>query len=337
MLDKSQQFEKLMMHYLSENISDADERILLDILNSDPKYKVRYNEMVKTRAISLIPFIESQKTSNYKNLLQLLNNGLSLNSQPKFLQYFVRIAAIIIFVLSTSIFTYYIYTGYNNSTNNLMSYQTVVPLGSEAKIVLPDGTVAWLNSGSTLKYNNQYGKENREVSMSGEGYFEVQKNLKKPFLVYVDKIKVRVLGTVFNVRAYSDDKLVEVNLLKGKVDVSLCEGINSEVVTLEPNEKMIYNKESHKMDSYKADAARSASWTNGKLCFVDASLEDISNDLERRFDVQIYIKSQKIKEELFSGSLDLNQSISEILEYLDVDKKYSKTFNGKMISITNSK
>ncbi len=335
MIDKTKQFEELMMKHISENISDNEEGILLVILNSDPKFKVQYNEMLKTRAISLIPFIESQKTSNYKNLLKLLNNGLFLNSQPKFMQYFLKIAAIIIFVLSTSISTYYIFTGHTNSSNNLMSYQTVVPLGSQTKIVLPDGTVAWLNSGSTLKYNNSYGNENRSVYLTGEGYFEVQKNPKKPFLVYANDIKVKVLGTVFNVRSYTDENTIQVDLLEGKVDVS-CESFNNkEILSLLPNEKMVFNKATKALTTHKVDASRSSTWTTGKLCFVDASLEDIAKNLERKYDIHIQIQSQDIKDELFSGSLDLNQPINEILEYIDVDKKYTRIFSGKNVSIIN--
>lgn len=335
MLDKTQQFEKLMMHHLSESISDNDERLLLDILNSDHKFKVLYNEMVKTRAISLIPFIESRKKSNYKLLLQLMNNGLSFNSQPKLLQYFLRIAAIIIFVLSTSISTYYIYIGYNNSTNNLMSYQTVVPLGSQAKIVLPDGTVAWLNSGSTLKYNNLYGKKNREVLMTGEGYFDVKKDKNKPFLVHTNNIEIKVLGTVFNVRSYIDDPAVEVNLLEGKVDVSLLDNKNAEKLTLTPNHKIIYNKKSKTMQSFAADVSKSTQWQTGKLCFIDASLEEIAKDLERKYDVQICFQSNKIKNEFYSGSLDLNLPLNTLLEYIDVDNKFIRTYKGKIVTINN--
>jgi ferric-dicitrate binding protein FerR (iron transport regulator) len=335
MLDKTQQFEQLMMQYLSENNSDTDEQLLIGILNSDPHYKARYNEMVKTRAISLTPAVEAHKTSNYRNLLQLLNKGLSLNSQPKFVHYFIRVAAIIIFVLSTSISTYYIYNEFYNSSNTLMSYETIAPHGSQSKIVLPDGTIAWLNSGSILKYNTSYGRKNRTVYLSGEGYFDVQKNTEKPFFVHAGDINVKVLGTVFNVRAYNDEATVEVNLIEGKVDVSLTDDIANVALSLVPNQKMVYIKQNKSLRSYNADAARSATWTTGKLCFVDASLEEISKDLERKYDVKINVQAKNIKDELFSGSLDLNQPIDNVLKYLDVDKKYVRTYTGKTISISN--
>ncbi len=334
MSDKTQQFEKLMMLYLSETISDKDERILIDILNSDPKYKVRYNEMVKTRAISMIPLIESDKAANYSRIHKPVINSTLLNRCPDFLQQFLRIAAIVIFILSTSVSTYYIYTEFN-SKNNMLSFETVVPHGSQSKIVLPDGTIAWLNSGSILKYNNNYGKRDRTVYLTGEGYFEVEKNPGKPFFVFANDIKVKVLGTIFNVRSYNDETSVEVNLIEGKVDISLSEVENPRTLSLLPDQKMVYNKQNKSIRAYKADASRAATWTTGKLCFVDASLEDISKDLERRYDIQIIIKTQKIKEELFSGSLDLIQPIEKILEYMDVDNKYSRIYSGRTIYIAN--
>lgn len=335
MLDKTRQFRELMMRYLSGNISDSDERFFLDILHSDPKYKIIYTEMAKTMAISQYHILESKKTANYKYLLRLISNGLLLNRQPNPLQYFLRIAAIVLFVLSTSISTYYIYTGYN-SKENILSYQTVVPFGSQTKIILPDGTIACLNSGSTLKYNNSYGNKNRTVYLTGEGYFDVHKNPKKPFLVYANDIQIKVLGTVFNVQSYINDQTVEVNLLKGKVDITLNSSGKSGNLTLKPNEKMIYNKKTNTIYSYKTDASKSVQWTIGKLCFSDASFFEIAKQLERRYDVKILIESDKVKNERFSGTLDTKEPLEKVLNHIDVDKKFLKTYNGKTVLITNN-
>jgi len=334
MQDKKNQFEYLINNYLSGNISEDEERALLDILNSDPKYKVLYSEMVKTRAISFIPALEKEKKSHYKNFIHSLNSGFTLNVASNLFRTFLKTAAIIVFVLSTSISSYLIFTN-NIGNNKLANCETVVPLGSQAKIILPDGTVAWLNSGSTLKYNNLYGKKNREVLLTGEGYFEVTKDKSKPFLVYTNNIEIKVLGTVFNVRSYLDDPTVEVNLLEGKVDVTTLNNGSSKKLSLIPNEKIIYTKNTGTMFSYKTDASKSAQWTIGKLCFVDASLEDIAKDLERRYDVKIKLETANVKNEIFSGSLNLNQPLNEILDYLDVDKKFSRTYNGKIIIINN--
>jgi transmembrane sensor len=332
MQDKSKQFEYLMSTHLSGGISEDEEQVLLEILDSDAKYKVLYAEMAKTRAISFIPVLENEKKSQYKNFIHTLNNGLTINVKSNFYRNCLKIASVILFVLSTSISFYYILSD-NFFREKLASNETVVPLGSQAKIILPDGTIAWLNSGSTLKYNNLYGKKNREVLLSGEGYFEVTKDKSKPFFVHTNNIQVKVLGTVFNVRSYMNDRTVEVNLLEGKVDVSMLDNNSSKKLMLIPNEKMIYNKNTKIMYSCKADAAKSAQWTIGKLCFVNSSLKDISKDLERKYNVKIMLESNRVKNEFFSGSLDLNQPLKFILDYLDVDKKFTKTYNGQTVSI----
>lgn len=331
MQDKTKQFEYLMSTHLSGGISEDEEQVLLEILNSDAKYKVLYAEMAKTRAISFIPVLENEKKSHYKNLTRTLNNVI-LNTSSNLIRNILKVAAIAIFVLSTSISFYYILSD-NFLREKLASSETVVPLGSQAKIILPDGTIAWLNSGSTLKYSNLYGKKNREVLLSGEGYFEVTKDKSKPFFVHTNNIQVKVLGTVFNVRSYMNDRTVEVNLLEGKVDVSMLDNNSSKKLILIPNEKMIYNKNTKTMYSCKADAAKSAQWTIGKLCFVNSSLKDISKDLERKYNVKIILESDRVKNEIFSGSLDLNQPLKFILDYLDVDKKFTKTYNGQTVSI----
>lgn len=334
MQNREQQFKKLMTCHLSGDISDKDEQMLLDILNSDPYYKTLYNELVKTRAISQIPIIESEKTNNYKLLSELINNGFSHFILPVFLKNFLRIAAIIVFLFSTSLSSYYIYTKLSTS-NNVLSYETIVPHGSQSKIVLPDKTTVWLNSGSKLKYNANYGKDNRTVELTGEAYFEVSKNKNKPFLVIANSIKVKVLGTVFNVRSYSNEKNIEVNLLEGKVDVSLNIDDSPDKLSLIPNQKVVYDKSEKTFTTSNTDASKAASWTTGKLCFVDASLQDIAKDLERRFDVKIIFKTQSIKNELYSGSLDLKQPITQILEYIDVDRKYNRKYVGDRIYIEN--
>lgn len=333
MQNKNKIFEDLILDYFSGKLSEQDESIFLHLLNSHPKYKNKYREMAKERAISFIPTLEKGKDKNYQIVDSTINNKKHINTYgATFFRYFSRVAAVLLFILSTSIASYYIYND-NFKSTKLVSCETVVPFGSQAKIILPDGTVAWLNSGSTLKYSNLFGKKTRDVSLTGEGYFEVTKDKNKPFLVHTNNIQIKVLGTVFNVRSYVDDPTVEVNLLEGKVDVSILDATDNNRLTLYPNEKMVYDKENKSMLSYNADAAKSVQWTIGKLCFVDAPIEKIARDIERKYDVHIIIDSEKIKGEIFSGSINLNQPLNEVLDYIDVDKKFDITNNGKTIII----
>jgi len=333
MFDRNRQFENLMMDYLSGTISDEDEKILLDLLKSNPKYRSKYGDMAKMRAISFVPVLEEEKPSNYHRFKRQIKNVHRPDRRLDSFKSMTRIAAMAFFMISASIASYLLLKNSMPVGKNLTTCETVVPLGSQAKIILPDSSVAWLNSGSTLKYNNFYGKNKREVILTGEGYFEVKKDKKIPFYVHVNNVQVKVLGTTFNVRSYLNDPTVEVDLLTGKVDVSTIGVGRPKKLTLMPDEKMIYDKKSNVMSLCKTDAAKSAQWTIGKLCFVDASIEYIADFLERKYDVQIKLEKESIKKEIFSGSLDLNQPINKVLDYLDVDKKFKIGYAGKTIAI----
>ena len=246
----------------------------------------------------------------------------SIQLPPSRISNFRNIAAIITLIISVSVASFYIYRDFTAPADIAFWYETMSPVGSQTKIILPDSTIVWLNSGSTLKYNRSFGEKCREVALAGEGYFEVKKDKTKPFTVHTDSINVNVLGTVFNVRAYIEDATVTVNLIEGSVNVSLPNADSQGALTMKPNEKLVFNKLTKKIESSQVDASRSSLWTTGKLCFVDATLEQISRDLERKYNVKIQIASEKTKNELFSGSLNLNQPLLEVLNYIDVDKKF---------------
>jgi len=322
-----------MILHLSGTISTDDERWLTEILLSDPYYQTLYKEMAQIKALSFVPVLEKQKKSNYdRNIGSILFDGASVRSRFTFLY---RMTAVLVLAFSLTTAFFYLNKA-GNQDSKLAGCQTIVPFGSQTKLVLSDGTVVWLNSGSTLSYNASYGENTRDVYLAGEGYFEVHKNPKKPFIVHTNQINVKVLGTVFNVRSYTNEPSVQVDLLEGKVNVSATGTTNEHPeMTLLPDEKMIYQKDKKTMTSYKSNAARTAQWVTGKLCFVDASLESIAKDLERRFDIQIKLESNNIKNETFSGSINLNQPIGAILDYLDVDKKFAKIYMGRTIVIKN--
>ena len=331
MKSEDKNFEDLMIDYLSGNISEMDQQHLSELLKSNRDFKMRFDEMLKIRAMSYVPGIEAQKQSNYNKILEQINDTPIFNNTRSRFSNFRNIVAIIALVISVSVASYYIYSDISSPADTAFQYETFSPVGSQTKIILPDSTVVWLNSGTSLKYNKAYGKKNREVTLVGEGYFEVTKDKSKPFIVQTDSLNVNVLGTVFNVRAYNDDADVTVNLIEGSVNISLPKKVG--LFSMKPNEKLVFNKQTKKIETSEVDASRSSLWTTGKLCFVDATLEQISKDLERKYDVKIQIASEKIKNELFSGSLNLNLSLKEVLAYIDVDKKFSINQSGDTIYI----
>lgn len=187
------------------------------------------------------------------------------------------------------------------------------PLGARTKLYLPDGTLVWLNAGSKITYSQGFGMDNRQLNLEGEGYFEVIHNPKLPFEIHTHEVDLRVLGTKFNFKNYSDDEEITVNLLEGRV--ALHNGLKSmSDLYLSPNEKMVMNKRTGEMVKSKTRAENSMLWTNDELFFDEELLQDIAKKLMRSYDVKIEI-ADSLKNRRFYGSFRvMGNTIEEVLE-----------------------
>ena len=219
--------------------------------------------------------------------------------------------------------------------------------GNRTKIVLPDGSQVWLNAGSNLDYNNSnFTKGIREVSLNGEAYFDVVKNPEKPFIIHTRKMDIKVLGTSFNIRSYSDEKFAEAALIKGSLEVTLKD--MDQKLVLRPNEKIIVANEEPKTDKkpekvalVKPNPVRVSkfeveeikpnptyniigeiAWTQNKLYFEDETLEDIGHLIERWFGKKVTIANESLKSVHYTGNFE-NETMDEVLSYL----RLSRSFN----------
>ena len=116
-----------------------------------------------------------------------------------------------------------------------------VPLGAKSCITLPDGTKAWLNAGTELTYNEDYGQKKRTLFLTGEAFFDVAKDKEHPFIVNTSDLIIQALGTQFNVKAYPEEKIITTTLVEGKIDVRMIKSNRQlKKVTLLPNEEIVY-------------------------------------------------------------------------------------------------
>jgi transmembrane sensor len=210
--------------------------------------------------------------------------------------------------------------------------------GSKSKIELPDGTRVNLNSGSFIRYPNNFGGDKREVYFEGEAYFDVKKNKNKPFIVNTGDIKIKVLGTQFNVCAYPDDDNIETTLVKGEVEVYYNNkgSLGKKYVKLKPNQKFIFQKsllvDQKKQDQHLptekileprepvsieniANTEHYTSWKDDKLEFSNVRFEDLITRLERWYNVSIVILNPEIKNARLSGEFE-KETIEQALEAL---------------------
>lgn len=207
-------------------------------------------------------------------------------------------AAMICIPICIAFFTYNILS-ISNADKNRSPFMVKANKGDKATVVLPDGTDVILNSASQLSYLSDFGRNERRVHLEGEGYFKVAHDARRTFIVQVGELEVKVMGTVFNVCAYSNDQDVTVVLLEGKVGVYT----PSTSATLSPGEKINYNKSTRKLSTEKVYPDDYVSWTKGNLYFQNESLENIMKALSRVYDVTIRIDSPKISEERFTGTI----------------------------------
>jgi ferric-dicitrate binding protein FerR (iron transport regulator) len=197
-----------------------------------------------------------------------------------------------------------------------MVYNTViVPYGKRTQITLSDNSSVWLNSGSKLIYPAHFASNKREVYLDGEAIFEVSHNKQKPFHVVTHDVEVKVLGTVFDLSAYNDDKTTSTVLESGSVEMKeLGQSIfNTSKATMVPGMMAVYSKEASEITQAKVDVKQYTSWRDGYISCEKQSLGDILKKISRYYNISIQVSDKSLENETFTGNLDLRNSATQVL------------------------
>jgi len=253
------------------------------------------------------------------------------SARKNIMRRWIYAAAIVIPFLFLSYFTNEYFKLYSNMEQSVISSEVVVPNGSKVRIVLPDSTEIWLNSGSTLRYGNSFGKRSREIQLSGEAYLEVAHDKDCPFIVKTDKINIQVLGTKFNIDAYKENEEIRVALLEGSVEMRKAEEDHS--VVLVPKDLALYNIASGQMKILPNCTDSATWWMTDKLIFNKDKFQQIALVLERRFDVKINIHNPSVKTLSFVGDFVNNETLEQIFDIMSTNGKFRYTIKGKEIDV----
>jgi transmembrane sensor len=218
--------------------------------------------------------------------------------------------------------------------------------GSRSTMTLPDGSIVRLNAKSKVSYAEGFAKT-REVYLTGEAYFEVAHNANIPFIVHTDAADIKVLGTKFNVRNYSNEHRMEAALLTGSIELTLRSDKQHKIL-LKPSDKIIVKKYAEgdsailtsgpdkkiELTSIKVQDSVivETSWLNDKMAFYDKPFSDIALDLERQFDVHIEFKNKAVSGYKYTGVYD-EDNAAGILKILQMIKPFHYTINNKQITI----
>lgn len=243
--------------------------------------------------------------------------------------YTVRIASIVILLLLTG-FTVYYYARHEFQMPDMI---VSVEKGQKANIVLPDGSKVWINSDSELSYGSRFNHKERVLSLNGEAYFEVAPDRIRPFVVETDELAVRALGTSFNVKSYQEENYVSTILMTGKVAVTAKE----HSVILNPNERIIYNKQTGQMEKSSVENAGDfVNWKYNTLTFHGETFENIVYTLERYYNMRIVFESESLKKYRFTGTPG-NTSLESILHIFSLTSPLSYEVRDSIIILRENK
>lgn len=229
-----------------------------------------------------------------------------------------NVAAILLplFILSTS----YLYMDRESIWSSVtQEYQVIAEKGQRASVVLPDGTKVYLNSQSKLTYPASFALNHRTVHLTGEAYFEVTHDKNNPFIVSTPAANVKVLGTTFNLHAYTESALFEASLVEGKVEV-IPHKTPGNSIFLIPGQKVCYDTHTGKMKIRNTDLRIETAWKRGDLLFRSQTFINILTQLESFFGAKIEVKGN-YPTELFTGTFH-EDNINQVLQNLQQHYKF---------------
>ena len=206
-----------------------------------------------------------------------------------------------------------------------------VPRGGQFRLTLSDGTRVWLNAASTLRYPVYFSGSERNVTLTGEAYFEVSKDPARPFHVRANEQTIEVLGTAFNVAAYPDE-LTTTTLVEGKVNVFLTE--EPEITTtLLPGYQSILIEDPVRLEPRRVDPALYTGWKDGTFVFVDQPLEAMMQTLARWYNVEVVFTRESTKKLSFTGEIERYQEFEKVLFLIEKTNEVSFTIQGRKVTV----
>ena len=330
-------FVELLTKELTEGLTSAEKQELDLLLQQNPDYKQQSATIKQYWSSNQTTYKAS--TSNFKKVMDKIRiaehspNVQSNDKEP------VRLWPVLKYLAAVLVLGTALYLGYlsaNNAKKTALAsnwqHKITAPKMKE-RLVLPDGTIVTLNSGTSFRYPLTFGGKNREVYLNGEAFFDVYKDREHPFIIHTNKMNVRVLGTAFNIKSYDNESRSETSLIHGSIEVTLNDR-KSDRIILKPHDKLIVEnnlpaqKVTHiprpngndklnapvkhiqysvtnitynpKIDS----AAVETLWLKNKLVFNNEDFETIAAEMERWYGIQIVFRHDELKKLRFTATFE---------------------------------
>lgn len=345
-------FQNIFVRYLNNNCSQAETEFLLEQLSvgelTTAQQQLLEQQLTNWTALqangTAIDPILQNKLDNIKKLVdqEVLPAMPSIKAKQVWRSY--AAAAVIAGVLVTGYFLY----------NHLSAPRVetfAVQSGEKRSLRLPDGSQVILNGESSLVLSDAFTTGNREVTLTGEAYFDVAQNASRPFIIHTASMDIKVLGTAFNVRAYPDEASDETSLIRGKVQITLKKAGNQvKDYVLLPMQKLVVSKNRQADSVYgvalnkpphidslqknrQINHLSETAWTENKLAFNNETLETVAAKMEKWYGITIVIKNDDLKSIPYTGSFDGEtlEKVIAAIQYSIPMIHYTMEDSGKLI------
>jgi len=309
----SEELKISIINYLCGKWDECNTRILIAWLEEDDENKYLFRQLVNLWESEQLARQEKHFNPDHAwaKLESTMKERTSVAGRFSGLKQIARYAAVFILALILGGAGHYLVQKFSvPGSSEIVEY--VAPYGSKTNLKLVDGSLIWLNAGTTLKYDQEFGRENRDIELNGEAYFEVAKNKKLPFIVKTKKISVRALGTKFNVKAYPEEKTTETILLEGSVRIWNQTAGKQKNILLEPDQKAIFHTELNDFAVSDITNTSDVSWFTDKWVVKNKNLEEFAKLLERRYNIRISFSDDRIRNYEFGGTI-MDETIEQVL------------------------
>lgn len=329
-------FEELFESYLQDNLSEENRQKLMDMIQQGV-----HDDFIKEKIRMLlnkhenVELLDKQKGDSI--LSYILSNPsekiipIRKKSQGKRVRLLLAAAAAITILFAVrSVFFY-------NSTQDPLKTEServeeinsVLTFNGKQLIHLPDGSTIILNDKSSITYDqNDFNNKTREVTLSGEAYFDIKRNEKKPFIVHTGKVNTKVLGTAFNINAYNTS--IKVTVTRGKVQVGDLKRVYG-IIT--PNQQIVVNKSTLVYEQNNVNAATAVEWKSNYLILDDLNMKDAVALISQKYKVQILLSNEKIRNCRITASFLNEEDLDHVLKVVCsvIETEYHYDQNGVII------
>lgn len=337
-------FEELFESYLQDNLSEENREKLMDMIQQGS-----HDDFIKEKIRMLlnkhenVELLDKQKGDNI--LSYILSNPVAKvipirkKSSEKSVRTLLAIAAAItiLFAIRSVFF-------FNNTPDILKTKEeqeqsekisSLLAFNGKQLICLPDGSTIILNDKSSITYDqNDFNNKTREVTLTGEAYFDIKRNETKPFIVHTGKVQTKVLGTAFNINAYDTSKNIEVTVTRGKVQVGDLKKVYG-IIT--PNQQIVVNKSTLVYEQNNVNAAIAIEWKSNYLILDDLNMKDAVALISQKYKVQILLSNEKIRNCRITASFlneeDLDHVLKVVCSVIETEYHYDQngviTLEGK--------